>query len=78
MKAITVTHGQTDEGPYVLVRPEGTGDMPSPAGHGWPVLIEIYNGTPRIIIWSDINEEDPTHTIDLSGALESSRIEEDN
>jgi hypothetical protein len=27
-------------------------------------------------VWGDINQEDPTHTIDLKGALESNRIEE--
>jgi hypothetical protein len=27
----------------------------------------------RLVIWADINQQDPTHIIDLSGALESKR-----
>ena len=65
-----------NEDPYVLIQLEGTGDMPSPAGHGWPIMVEVWEGKPRVIIWGDINKEDPTHVIDLSGALESRRDEE--
>ena len=68
----------TDEGNAVLIRPEGTGDYGSAEGHGNPVLVEFVNGTPRVFVWADINQEDPTHMIDLSGALESNRTEEDN
>lgn len=54
----------------ITVQPEGTackcGDFP-------PIFIEFYDGKPRILIWADINEEDPTHVIDLSLALESNR-----
>ena len=73
MKNIRLETGCNDDGPYVLVRPEGSGDFGSGEGDGWPVLIEIYEGKPRVIIWSDINQEDPTHEIDLSGALEVHR-----
>jgi len=65
--------GMTDEGIYV--RPDSTGDHVTDAGHGWPVLVETYNGKPQVIIWSDINQEEPTHIIDLSQALESNRAE---
>jgi hypothetical protein len=67
---------KNDEGVYI--RPHGTGDHATDAGHGWPVLVETYNGRPQVVIWSDINNDEPTHVIDLSGALESSRIQEDN
>lgn len=39
------------------------------------VYIEVYGGVPRVLIWGDINDPDPTHVIDLSGALESNRKE---
>jgi hypothetical protein len=40
-----------------------------------PIVIEWYDGVPRIIIWADINDPDPTHVIDMSKALESNRHE---
>jgi|TARA_R110000824_G_scaffold116455_8_gene267916 hypothetical protein len=57
----------------VYIRPEGTGDHTADSGHGWPVLVEIYEGRPVVRIWADINDEDPTHIIPLDGALESNR-----
>ena len=54
----------------ITVQHEGTacqcGDFP-------PIFVEWYNGKPRIIIWADINEEEPTHIIDMSLALETNR-----
>jgi hypothetical protein len=38
-----------------------------------PIFVEWYDGNPRIIIWGDINDQDPTHVIDLRSALESAR-----
>ena len=40
-----------------------------------PIFVEWYDGVPRIIIWGDINDADPTHIIDMSKALESNRKE---
>ena len=59
----------------IYIRPEGHGDCGSRDGHGWPVMIERYNGDIRIVVWADINQENPTHIIDLAGALESNRKE---
>ena len=42
-------------------------------GHGFPVYIEVYNGELRVLVWSDINEEDPTHAITLEEAREAKR-----
>jgi len=39
----------------------------------FPVYVEWYNDHPRVIVWGDINSPDPTHAIDLDGALESRR-----
>jgi len=34
-----------------------------------PVIgLELYEGKPMLKVWADINSEDPTHNIDLSGA----------
>jgi len=51
--------------------PAGVGIAPK--GYGtvyddFPVLIEFYEGELRVCVWSDINQEDPTHIISLEGA----------
>jgi len=38
-----------------------------------PIIVEWWDGVPRIVIWGDINDQDPTHVIDMSKALESNR-----
>jgi len=65
------THGT------LLVSPKGFGDCCSLDGHGTPIGIEVWEGELRVIIWADINQEDPTHIIPLTGALESRRKDED-
>lgn len=71
----------------VTVQPEGNdfGLMIGVEGHGLKtmqtgfeevVVIEKYNGDVRVVIWSDINEEDPT-VISLSNAKEEQRVPED-
>jgi len=57
----------------VLLHVKGYGDKCSDNGKGYPVMIEVYEGKLRVIIWADINEEEPTHTIELDGAMESKR-----
>src|SRR5215217_89992 len=52
---------------------DGYGEMTAETGHGFPVVIEFYNGKLTLRVFSDINSEDPTHTINLDGALESAR-----
>jgi hypothetical protein len=59
----------------VFIKPEGYGDFCSTKGEGTPVLIERFNGVLRVVIWGDINQEDPTHTISLEGARESEAAE---
>jgi hypothetical protein len=53
------------------LRFDGYGDFCSIAGEDTPILIEIRDGIPYVIIWSDINQEDPTHVISLENAHES-------
>lgn len=42
-------------------------------GIGRPVRFEIHEGELRVLIWGDINQEDPTHTISLTGTAERRR-----
>lgn len=53
---------------------EGHGDCTSSEGHGSPVFVEVYKGELRLLVWADINKEDPTHVICLSGAREDRRL----
>lgn len=53
----------------------GYGVQTMEPGHGPPIHLEYYAGKLMLRVWADINQEDPTHTIDLSGALESNRKE---
>lgn len=55
----------------------GYGDRTSAEGHGTPVFIELYKGELRVIVWADINKEDPTHIIPL-GASREDRRQPDN
>lgn len=54
----------------LLICPEGYGNLSSARGHGCPVLFEVANGRLRVIVWDDINTEEPSHVIDLEGARE--------
>jgi hypothetical protein len=40
---------------------------------GLPIHIEYYAGELRVLVWSDINKDDPTHIIPLNGAKNSNR-----
>ena len=42
-----------------------------------PVMIEAWDGELRVIVWGDINQEDPTHIISLEGARKSERDDDD-
>jgi len=57
----------------LLIKPKGYGDKCSNDGDGCPVFLEVYKGELRLIVWSDINQEDPTHIINLEGAKETKR-----
>ena len=54
------------------VQPFGYGDKTSADGHGWPIGLEIWDGRLRLIIFDDINTEEPK-IIDLEKAREDSR-----
>lgn len=41
--------------------------------NGSPVMVEYYQGKWWVRVWADINEGDPTHAIELTGAMETER-----
>ncbi len=51
----------------------GFGSSCMEEGFGYPVMIEIRKGIPHVIIFADINDEEPTYVISLAGAAESNR-----
>ena len=44
--------------------------------NGRVVWVEFYEGKWWVRVWADINKEDPTHSIDLSGAMITARDED--
>jgi hypothetical protein len=60
----------------IYIRPHGYGEKTAENGHGFPIMIEQHDGAPRVIVWSNINKEEPTHFVDIGGAKESNRVEE--
>jgi hypothetical protein len=60
---------------WMWIRPEGYGEATAQDGCGAPIGLEYYNGRLRLIVYSDINEQDP-QIIDLEDARESNRKEQ--
>lgn len=56
----------------ISIQVNGYGDHFSTKTQGTPILIESLNGALRVVIWGDINQEDPIK-IDLAGAREDKR-----
>ena len=57
----------------VSLAAEGHGECCAADGDGWPVLLELHGGELRLVVWSNIRSEEPTHVISLAGALEGLR-----
>ena len=64
----------TEQGGALLIRLDGYGDFCSADGQGTVVALEVAEGYPRVLVWADINQEDPTHTISLENAREDKRL----
>jgi len=62
------------EGGQIWIQLEGYGDKTSVDGDGWPVGLEIWQGRLRLIVFDDINREEP-QIIDLENAKECRRFE---
>lgn len=71
-KPMAVTAKSTDGGNLEIGFP-GYGEFGAEVGEGRPVVIELLSGCPRVVIFGDINSEDPTHKISLAGAKEELR-----
>lgn len=72
-KAVLKVNTALDE----LSKAANLGDFNSNDGCGNPVHIDYWEDRLRVMVWSDINEEDPTHIIPLDGASESLRKEQE-
>lgn len=51
---------------------DGYGDCGTEDGYGCPLMIEYYDKELRVVVWDDINQEDP-RIISLNGARENLR-----
>jgi hypothetical protein len=72
--SIKIQIGIEKHGIGLLIHPDGTGTFDGPYA---PILLEQHEGTLLLIVWSDINEQEPTHLIDLSTANEGCRSNTD-
>jgi hypothetical protein len=52
----------------ILLKFDGYTNCNSPGDGGEIIMIEIWEGRLKISVWSDVNQEDPTHDIDLEAA----------
>ena len=57
----------------ISILPAGYGDFGSAPGHGCPVFLELYQGRLRLIVFPDINDQEPT-IIDLEAAREDQHV----
>ena len=82
MKTTLRDHDDSQRTVKVEVAEEHSGVVSYPAGYGCfgcadgtagPILLELYEGRLRLLVWDDINLEDPSHIIDLEGAREAQR-----
>ena len=64
------------EGGQIWIQPDGFGGKCAMDGEGYPIGIEIWQGRLRLIIFDDINSEDP-QIIDLENARETCRLDND-
>ena len=63
--------------PMLMIGADDYGEMTAKNGYGFPIVIEYHERQFRILVWGDINKEDPTHIISLEGARENARANPD-
>jgi len=56
----------------LMIGAEGYGEMTAADGAGYPILLEHHEGKLRLIVWQNINSEEPT-ILSLEGAREDAR-----
>ncbi|HBG27652.1 MAG: hypothetical protein A2Y10_10380 [Planctomycetes bacterium GWF2_41_51] len=64
------------QGGQIWIGAEGYGEKCADEGEGFPIGIEIWQGRLRLIVFNDINNEEP-QIIDLENARETCRIGND-
>ena len=57
----------------VVIYPAGYGCFGCADGSAGPILLKLCEGRLRLVVWDDINLEDPSHIIDLEDARENHR-----
>ena len=70
---ITTHISKSKDHPTLEVFVKGMGLCGS-VGDDSAIYLEFYQGKWWLRVWADINQEDPTHKIDMSGALHSARL----
>lgn len=65
-----------DQARSLLVIPDGYG-VHTHDGAQPVATVEVWEKSLRLIVWADINQEDPTHVINLEGARLSARKPEE-
>jgi hypothetical protein len=60
---------------FYEVRAKGYGEKAAADGEGSILAVEVYEDRLRVLVFSDINVEGPSHIIDLEGAGEDRRRE---
>jgi len=73
----TITVKLLSEAGKLWIAPEGYGDKTSQDGCGYPIGLEIWEGRLRLIVFDNINCEDP-QIIDLEKAQENCRVDADD
>lgn len=56
----------------IWIQPHRYGEACADVGDGYPIGIEIWEGRLRLVVFDDINNEEPK-IIDLEGARETAR-----
>lgn len=60
----------------IFINLEGYGEKVSPQEQSFPIMVELHDGQPRVIVWSNINIEGATHDVKLGSASEEKRAPE--
>ena len=60
----------------IYLKPQGYGDSCSCDDEGIPIMLELWQGELRVVVWGDINQEDPTAIVPLEKAKETERVEQ--
>jgi hypothetical protein len=57
---------------------QGYGDNTSDDDFAEPIVVDMHKNKLQVFLWSDINDENPTHKVDMTGARLDKRVEDHN